>query len=86
VQYSRRVANQDATEERIPLTAPVMAEGPGGRIFVASLPLREGFKIQYNILDRWNGEGSSRLEKDDTCCRRTETYYDRLGFQGCISW
>jgi hypothetical protein len=59
----RRLTKQGTTEERIPLTVPVTREGPGGRVFVASLPLREGFNTQYNIVDRWNGTSSSRVKQ-----------------------
>jgi hypothetical protein len=52
----RRLTKQATTEERIPLTVPVMAEGSGGRVFVASLPLREGFKntVQHRRPLEWN--------------------------------
>jgi hypothetical protein len=59
----RRLTKRRTAEERIPLTVPVMEEGPGGRVFVASLPLRKGFKTQYNIVDRWNGTSGSRVKK-----------------------
>jgi hypothetical protein len=59
----RRIAeNGGTTLERIPLTMPVMPEGPGERVFMASLPLGKDFKTEYYILDRWSGTGTSRLK------------------------
>ena len=58
----RRITESAAREEHVPLAVRVMPEGPGERIFVASLPLRDGFELKYHILDRWSGDGPSRLK------------------------
>ena len=58
----RRITESAAKEENVPLAVRVMPEGPGERIFVASLPLRDGFELKYHILDRWSGDGPSRLK------------------------
>ena len=49
--------------ENIPLSSTVQPEGPGLDVFVSSLPLRPGYKIQYFIVDRWSGNGSTRLKR-----------------------
>lgn len=49
--------------ENIPLSVDIMPEGPGHTVFVASLPLRDGFTKRYYILDRWGGTGSSRIKE-----------------------
>jgi hypothetical protein len=49
--------------ERVPLANRVEAEGPGGTAFVAGLPLRPRFRTRYQIIDRWNGRGVSRLKR-----------------------
>jgi hypothetical protein len=60
----RRTAKDGATSvEEIPLEGRVMPEGPGNTVFLASLPLKEGFAMQYLTLDRWSGSGNSRLKK-----------------------
>jgi len=48
--------------EKIRLTAPVQAEGPGETAWVASLPLGMGYQLRYHIVDRWDGQGASRLK------------------------
>jgi hypothetical protein len=58
----RHITESAAKEEYVPLAVRVMPEGPGERIFVASLPLRDSFELKYHILDRWSGDGPSRLK------------------------
>jgi hypothetical protein len=58
----RRVAKDGNSVERIPLSKPVMPEGPGSTVFLAGLPLKEGFTTEYSVLDRWSGTGSSRVK------------------------
>ena len=55
--------------ERVPLSNRVEPEGPGGIAFVASLPLRPGFRTRYQIVDRWNGRGAGRLKRVTLCQR-----------------
>jgi hypothetical protein len=50
-----------ATSERIAIDGAVKPEGPGHRVFVASLPLKAGFTLKYRIVDRWNGKEQSRV-------------------------
>jgi hypothetical protein len=58
----RRVAKDGNSMERIPLSKPVMPEGPGSTVFLAGLPLKEGFATEFLVLDRWSGTGSSRVK------------------------
>src|SRR5581483_11005248 len=59
----RQVTEDRISDEQIPLATSVMPEGPGERVFVASLPLQTGFVREYYILDRWSGQGTSRLKQ-----------------------
>jgi hypothetical protein len=58
----RRVVKDGNSVERIPLSKPVMPEGPGSTVFLAGLPLKEGFTTEFLVLDRWSGTGSSRVK------------------------
>jgi hypothetical protein len=58
----RRVDKDGSSVERIPLSKPVMPEGPGSTVFLAGLPLKEGFTTEFLVLDRWSGTGSSRVK------------------------
>ncbi len=49
--------------ESVDLHGEVQAEGPGETAFVATLPLRVGYKLNYEIVDRWSGRGNTRLKK-----------------------
>jgi hypothetical protein len=58
-----RKKNETGTSiERIPLKTPVMPEGPGLRVFVASLPLKEGYAARFHSVDRWSGKEASRVK------------------------
>jgi hypothetical protein len=62
----RRVAKDGAVSvEEIRLEGTVMPEGPGNSVFLASLPLKQSFAMQYLTLDRWSGKGNSRLKRVD---------------------
>ena len=58
----RRRSGSDSTVERIPLTTRVEPEGPGTEVFVASLPLRVGYRLRFHIVDRWSGTGAGRVK------------------------
>ena len=58
----RRKDETGASTERIPLTGSVMPEGPGLSVFVASLPLKAGYKARFQSVDRWSGKGASRVK------------------------
>ncbi len=58
----RRVDDTGTTVERIALSTPVMPEGPGLRVFVASLPLKRGYEARFHSVDRWSGKESSRVK------------------------
>jgi hypothetical protein len=58
----RRVDDAGTTTERIPLSTPVMPEGPGLRVFVASLPLKPGYTAWFHSVDRWSGKEASRVK------------------------
>jgi hypothetical protein len=58
----RNGVGRDAVTEEIPLSAPVQPEGPGLDVFVARLPLTPGYKMHYEVVDRWGGHGSTRVK------------------------
>jgi hypothetical protein len=49
--------------EHVDLHGAVKAEGPGLTALVATLPLSLGYKLSYEIVDRWSGRDNSRLKK-----------------------
>jgi hypothetical protein len=59
----RKVAKDGNHVDKIPLTTEVKPEGPGFTVFVASLRLREAYTTRHYILDRWSGNGPSRLKQ-----------------------
>ncbi len=58
----RRVDDSGTTTERIPLEGPVMPEGPGLRVFVASLPLKPDYAARFSSVDRWSGKEATRVK------------------------
>lgn len=74
----RRVVKDGNSVERIPLPKPVMPEGPGSTVFLASLPLKEGFTTEFLVLDRWD-DVAFFLEKLGAAQR--EDGYKRQRFQ-----
>src|SRR5262249_53377534 len=62
VEVRRRSPPSEVTE-RVELSGPVMPEGPGLTPFIATLPLRPGFAMNYQVVDRWSGNGNSRLKE-----------------------
>jgi hypothetical protein len=58
----RRTTAQGESTEQIPLSTNVQAEGPGLDVFVAALPLAVGYRTRYAIVDRWGGNGASRVK------------------------
>lgn len=49
--------------EHIDLGTEVRPEGPGLTAFVATLPLKSGYEINYQVVDRWSGHGNGRIKK-----------------------
>jgi hypothetical protein len=58
----RRSGPEDSGVEEVELRGPVQPEGPGLTPFVATLPLSDGFVRRYDMVDRWDGYGRSRLK------------------------
>lgn len=58
----RRVSGPDSAVEHIPLSGAVRPEGPGTDVFVASLPISVGYTLHYSIVDRWHGQGATRVK------------------------
>jgi hypothetical protein len=52
--------DQDTTRYSIALPGFVTPEGPGSPLFWGSLPLKKGFEIYYDELDRWAGSGTKK--------------------------
>lgn len=49
----RRTQDGTTSEETVALPAHLYPEGPGHTAFLAALPLREGYAVEYMSLDRW---------------------------------
>ncbi len=47
---------QDTTHYRVDLPFQSAPEGPGSPLFWGSLPLRVGYTLEYEELDRWSGK------------------------------
>ncbi|MGH9828092.1 MAG: hypothetical protein ACREDR_33130 [Blastocatellia bacterium] len=58
----RKTTAQGGTTEQIPLSTAVQPEGPGLDVFVAMLPLKRGYKVQYSIVDGWGGHRGTRVK------------------------
>jgi len=58
----RKKDEAGTSTERIPLTTPVMPEGPGLRVFVASLPIKDGYTAHFQSVDRWSGKEATRVK------------------------
>jgi hypothetical protein len=58
----RTKVGAESAPERIAVSMPVKPEGPGLTAMVASLPLAIGYRTRYQIVDRWDGQGISRLK------------------------
>ena len=58
----RRTAGTDTRHEEIALVGAVMPEGPGDTLFVAALPLKPGYALKYQLVDRFGGSGQSRVK------------------------
>jgi hypothetical protein len=58
----RQVSGTTTAVERIRLDTAVSPEGPGLTVFIGSLPLREGYKRRYHIVDRWDGTEEERVK------------------------
>lgn len=59
----RRKEEGDNVVEHVPLSAPVMAEGPGAQVFVGSLPLHPEYELRYRAVDRWSGKAATRVKR-----------------------
>jgi hypothetical protein len=59
----RRTQGSDESLERFTAPAGVAAEGPGSTVFVGSLPLRVGYTLRYQMVDRWDGRNETRVKK-----------------------
>jgi hypothetical protein len=80
----RRTEKGASTDERIALKGPVKPEGPGQRVFIASLPLKVGYTLEYQLVDRWSGKDRGRL-KDMTLTVRERRQADTaLGRQDIL--
>jgi hypothetical protein len=58
----RRVAGTTTSVELIHLGTAVAPEGPGSTVIIGSLPLREGYKRRYHVVDRWDGTEEGRVK------------------------
>ncbi len=57
-----KTAGADRSEQ-VDLHTAVRPEGPGLTAFVATLPLMVGYKLNYELVDRWSGHGNARIKK-----------------------
>jgi hypothetical protein len=58
----RKKDETGTSTERIPLKTSVMPEGPGLRVFVASLPLKPGYAARFYSVDWWSGKEATRVK------------------------
>jgi hypothetical protein len=49
--------------EHVDLHTAVQSEGPGLTAFVATLPLKAGYRLDYELVDRWSGRNNTRIKK-----------------------
>lgn len=75
----RHTASKGSESEKVPVTGPVGPEGPGETAFVASLPLRPGYHLQYKMVDRWDGRGQGRLKTVDLSVLKRDVERTALG-------
>jgi hypothetical protein len=52
--------DRDTTHYFLDIPEFISPEGPGSPLFWGSLPLKPGFEIQYDELDRWAGSGERK--------------------------
>jgi hypothetical protein len=75
----QRAPQSASALEKFAVDGPVAPEGPGSRVFVASLPLHVAYRTRYRIVDRWDGQGSTRLKNMTLSVLRRETEDTALG-------
>ena len=62
VRVSRKQGTTESVDE-LAVSSAIRPEGPGLTAFVASLPLKEGYTLAYQALDRWHGPAEVKLKR-----------------------
>lgn len=57
----QRTEDGMTASESIAPDGRVMAEGPGDTVFIAGLPLKNGYVLNYQIVDRFRGREQTRI-------------------------
>lgn len=80
----RRTEQDTSHDEQIPLRRSVKPDGPGLRVFVASLPLKRGYTTRFETVDRWSGKEAGRVKAVTLSVRDRRRADTALGRQAIL--
>jgi hypothetical protein len=80
VRVSRKQGTTESVDE-LAVSGAIRPEGPGLTAFVASLPLKEGYTLAYQALDRWHGPAEAKLKRMNLAVLERSRVSTQMGAQ-----